>query len=435
MRRVTMSRVRAVLVLSACLLLCPAGLRASGFGINENSARVMGMGGAFTGVVDSAAAVYWNPAGLAQLQGLNLELGLTYITAAADYTGEVPGSSGAMASVDAKRGHFFLPSLHASYAISDRVVVGFGIYVPYGLTMEWPDRVNVGGGEVSWWGRGIVRKISLETIYFNPTAAIRLHRRVYLGLGFNAVRAAVDLERAVTFSDDLDDDIDFAFSADDVGFGATAGLLFRAIPDLINVGLTYRSGVNLAFKGEAAFTKDGDGAKVPASLRTTLVDGPARAELALPHVISVGIGAFPMEGLTVGFSIDVITWSSYDKLAISFPSTPALNQSEPKEWNNSITVRVGAEYEVLEKNLPLRLGFVFDQGPAPSATLGPELPDGDRYEFTLGVGYRVSRFSLDLAYQVLFTGKIDTHESVPLPGTYTSTAHLVGLSLGYSLDI
>ncbi len=424
-----------LLALSLALAAAPSAARGSGFGVNENSARVMGMGGAFVGVANSPAAIFWNPAGLAQLPGLNVELGLTYITAAADYTGEVPGASGASATVDAERGHFFLPNLHAAYALSDRVVAGFGVYVPYGLTMKWPDRVTVAGAERPWWGRGLVKEISLQTVYFNPTVAVRLHRRVSLGLGFVAARAAVSLKRAVTQSGDPADDIDFELSGDDVSFGATAGLLLHAIPELINVGLAYRGGVNFEFEGKAAFTRGGDGAGVPAGLRATLKDGPARASLALPHVISLGVGIFPMPALSVGFGIDLITWSTYDELAITFPEAPALNQTDEKAWSNSVALRIGAEYEVLRDNLPLRLGIIYDQGPIPAATLGPELPDGDRYELSLGAGYRLRGFSVDLAYQVLFTGKIDADDSAPLPGSYTSTAHLVGLSVGYSLDI
>lgn len=429
-----MNRTVAFLgTVSLGLLLGAPAARAAGFGINEHSARVMGMGGAFTGVADSPGALFFNPAGLAQLHGLSLELGVTLVTPGSSWTGTSPG--GTEVEVAARRGLFPLPNLHAAYRIHDRVAVGFGVYLPYGLTQEWDNTVTVDGKEVAWWGRDIVRKISLTTVYFNPAVAVKLHRRILVGLGFSVVKGAVTLERAVTFSSDLDDDIDFELSGDDVAFGATAGVLIKVLPDLLNLGVAFRSGVNFNFEGSAAFTKDGSGANVPLALRSILRDGPATADLNLPHVISFGIAAFPLAALTVGVNLDVVTWSSYDKLEIKFPDNSDLDSAERKDWNNALAFRIGAEYKVLGDNLPVRAGFIFDQSPVPDDTLGPELPDGNRYEFTVGVGYTLWGFSLDLAYQYLFTDKVKASETSPLPGTYQADAHLAGLSLGYTLDI
>jgi long-chain fatty acid transport protein len=407
--------------------------RGAGFGLNENSARVMGMGGAFTAIANSPAAIFCNPAGLATLDGLQLEAGVTMVAPFATYRGLVPGTATEV-TVDATKNLFWLPSLHASYRIHDRVAAGLGIYVPYGLTMEWPNEVDVNGQSVGWWGRGVIKKISLQTIYINPTVAVNLHKRIQLGAGVTIIKAAVGLEKAVTASASPADDVDVKLSGGDVSVGATAGVLVNVIPDLLNVGLAFRSGASFTFSGNAAFTKGGDPAAVPLGLRTQLVDGRVEADLSLPHVFSFGIAAFPLASLTIGFALDVITWSAYNKLAVRFLDTPALSSTEPKDWKNTLAVRIGAEYFVLPK-LPLRIGFIFDQGPTPSTTLGPDLPDGDRYEFTLGAGYKLWGFSVDLAYQFLLTGDLKTADSAPIQGTYTTTAHLLGLSLGYTLDI
>ena len=441
-----MKRIEFIVVFSIFgLLVGGSTARASGFAINENSARIMGMAGAFVGIADSPGTIFNNPAGLAQLDGLNIELGMTLVMPGASWSGTAP-STGSEVDVDAKKHLFPLPSLHASYRVHDRVAVGLGVYLPFGLTMEWPDQVDVGGADVDWWGRSIVRKIALRTLFVTPTVAVKLHRRVLMGLGFNIVAGDVTLERAVTFSANAADDVDFKMSGDDVSFGATAGLLVKVLPDLLNLGVSYRSGVNFTFQGNAVFTKDGEGKNVPVSLRDTLIDGPGSATLNLPHVISVGLAAFPTPALRVGLTVDVNTWSAYDKLEIKFADLTdesgivtqrrsQLNTSEPKHWRNTVTVRLGAEYEVLTNNLPVRLGFIFDQNPVPESTIGPELPDGNRYEFTAGVGYTMWGITADLAYQYLFSEKIKATDTSPLPGTYQADAHLVALSLAYNLDI
>jgi len=426
-------RYLTAIICSGALVLGSVEVQASGFGINEHSARVMGMGGAFTAVADSAAAGFWNPAGLATQTGFDVEAGMTMITPAATYTGIAPGTTTEV-DVSPVRHYFYLPNLHASYRIHDRVAAGLSLYVPYGLTMEWPAEASVGGVATPWWGRGIIKKISLQTVFINPNVAFKLHERIFIGGGVSIVKAAVTLERQVTLSDSAADDIDIELSGGDLAVSGTAGILVKVLPDLLNVGVGYRGGASFTFEGNAAFTKDGSASNIPAGLRTRLTDGPVEADLNLPHVISVGVAAFPIEPLIIGFNFDVITWSAYDKLAIRFLENSELDTSEPKEWRNTIAIRLGAEYKILPA-LPVRVGFIFDQGPPPSGTIGPELPDGDRYEFSLGVGYSWKGIRADLAYQYLTSGDIKPSEPAPLLGTYRADAHLLGISLGYKLDI
>ena len=428
-----MKRVFRTILLVGLCLLAPGIAGASGYGLNENSARVMGMGGAFTAVADGPGAIFANPAGIAQLDGLQVEAGIFLIAPTATYRGTSPDGEHdvEVGGVD----HIFpLPSVHATFRLHEHVAVGLGLYVPYGLTMEWPATVKVNGKEAGWWGRSLVRKVTLETVYVNPTVGLRLHDRLYLGVGFSVAAAAVTLERSVTLSDDPADDVDFIMSGDDVAFGVTAGMLVKVIPGQLNVGLCFRSGVAFTFEGNAAFTKGGSSTAVPAGLRSKLIDGAGSAELTTPHVVSFGAAAFPAAGLTVSFNLDVITWSSYDRLQIAFTDNQDLTTSEVKDWHNTLAVRLGAEYEVFSW-LPVRLGFVFDQSPVPETTLSPDLPDGDRYIFNLGVGYRWRGLSADLAYMFLFTGEVPTAQNNSLVGTYEASAHLVGLSLGYHLDI
>ena len=426
-------RIASMILLAGLSLLASGTVRASGYGLNENSARVMGLGGAFTAVADSPGTIYSNPAGIAQLDGLNIEAGITLIAPTASYIGKSPDGKHDV-EVGAVEQIFPLPSIYATYRLHERVAVGLGLYLPYGLTMEWPTTVKVGNKETGWWGRGLVRKVTLETIYLNPTVGVKLHERLYLGVGFTVAAAAVTLERSVTLSADPANDVDFKMSGDDLAFGATAGILVKVIPRLLNVGLSFRSGVAFTFEGNAAFTRGGSSAGVPAGLRSKLVDGAGTAELTTPHVISFGAAAFPSEGLTVSFNLDVITWSSYDKLQIAFSGNDELTSSEVKDWHNTMAIRVGAEYEVFSW-LPVRLGFIFDQSPVPETTLSPDLPDGDRYIFNLGLGYRWRDLSVDLAYMYLFTGQVSTAQNNALVGSYEAAAHLVGLSLGYRLDI
>ena len=84
------------------------------------------------------------------------------------------------------------------------------------------------------------------------------------------------------------------------------------------------------------------------------------------------------------------------------------------------------------KNLPVRLGLIFDQSPVPSTTVGPELPDADRYEITLGLGYTWGGFRADIAYLYLLTGDNDTAPTAPIVGQYRASTHVLAVSLAYN---
>src|SRR5512141_2591601 len=52
---------------------------AAGFRLLESGSKAMGMGFAFTAQADDPSAIYFNPAGLTQLKGQNLMVGVTYV--------------------------------------------------------------------------------------------------------------------------------------------------------------------------------------------------------------------------------------------------------------------------------------------------------------------------------------------------------------------
>ncbi|MCC6751357.1 MAG: outer membrane protein transport protein [Deltaproteobacteria bacterium] len=425
-----MRRALAFLLL-ALVAPCPAAL-ASGFLLDQHSARALGMGNAFTGLADTAAAAFFNPGGLGQLRGLHLEAGLALLAPSARYDGAAPGS-GAPVTIDAERQLFWLPHLHVAYRLHERVVAALSVHVPFGLGMAWPSTVSVGGESRAFWGRSIVRRIRLESVALAPTLALQVNRQVCVGFGISIVKAAVSLERAVTLSARLEDDVDVELSGGDVGFGMNAGVLFRAIPKLLHVGVSLRSGAPLTFNGKAAFTRAGRAELVPAGLRARLTDGPVKAPLDLPHVLSVGAVAFATPKLALALAMDVVTWNNFRELQLEFTENPELSVAEPKRWKTIVVVHLGAEYR-LRPNLPLRAGFVFKQSPVPADTLGPELPDGHRYEVSLGLSYAYRAFSADLAYLFMLTGRTPTAEVAPLPGEYRNQAHVAMLGLRYAWD-
>ena len=68
------SRARYIPAVLLALAL-PACLFANGFDIYEQSAKAVGLGGAFIAQADDPSAIFFNPAGIVQLDGTQLSVG------------------------------------------------------------------------------------------------------------------------------------------------------------------------------------------------------------------------------------------------------------------------------------------------------------------------------------------------------------------------
>jgi long-subunit fatty acid transport protein len=95
-----------------------------------------------------------------------------------------------------------------------------------------------------------------------------------------------------------------------------------------------------------------------------------------------------------------------------------------------VTLRLGVDWATPKPGLSARAGFIFDQNPAPSETLAPSLPDGNRLDFALGLGYRWSWLKADVGYLLVYflPAEATTGREGP-EGTYRSLAQLFGLTL------
>jgi long-chain fatty acid transport protein len=130
-----------------------------------------------------------------------------------------------------------------------------------------------------------------------------------------------------------------------------------------------------------------------------------------------------------------VQWNAYKTLDLNLPA-PVGKISEVKKWNDGTTVRVGAEYKY-SPEITLRGGLIMDLTPQPSSTTEPMLPDADRYDISLGGSYKIdNNWHVDASYMlVLFSDKtvgVGIPNNSLHPGTYSSTAHVISVNVGYA---
>jgi len=419
--------MRRILATVFLVCLCSASAYSSGFSIYEASVRANGMLGAFTAYADHASTIYYNPAGISGLEGLQVSGGATIIAPRSSFRGPFPSNTpypGSQRKYEMKDENFVVPNFYATYQIKDRLSAGVGVYAPYGLGTEW---------DQNWVGRTEAIKTSVETIFVQPTVAYTLPDfgigKVKVGAGLMiAAYGKVELTRAVENFAVQNDIFDLKGDLEKPAFGYNLGLLIQP-SDKVTLGFTYRSKVKTEYSGDANF---GD---LPSSQFPNGVSGGTTLEL--PANWSAAINVKPMEDLS--FELDYVWWgwSSYDELVIEFDQTiPAFGSDQlpsTRGYENSYQLRLGGEYKNAGvEGLDLRAGIAYDQTPLPTKYMDPTLPDSDRWLFSGGLSYDITQnFSIDAAYIFIRAKERTNRESLNgFHGVYNTYANLP--SLGFT---
>ena len=380
--------------------------RAAGIAVDLHSARGVGMAGAQVGLVDDAAAIYFNAAGIAQGQGLEFMIGDSPIipTFKATPTGgqEISGITNIIPP----------PHIYFTYGISDEWTVGIGVFSPFGLKVEW---------EPDWVGRTIITSADLRTYDINPTVAYR-YGPFRIGAGFQLVRSTVELKKDI--GPLAGQFVNVQLGAGTWGYGGNVGVQYEAIAKVLQVGVHYRSAVKLDFTGKAHFDN------VPPPYAATFVDQSAKTSVTLPHNVAFGIAVRPIPELALDFDVNYFTWQQFQAIDIRFDN-PTLNTYEYKGWSHSWNYRIGGEY-TLSEHVQLRLGLLYDKTPSGTYTLLPDVPDADRLNMAIGGTYRWGAFRIDAGYQyILFFGQTSTNPY--FPAEYSANAHVISLTFGFKI--
>jgi len=419
--------MRRILATIGLVLICSASAYSSGFSIYEASVRANGMLGAFSAYADHVSTIYYNPAGMAGLDGFRVSGGATIIAPRSTFRGPFPSSTpypGSQGKYEMKEQNFFVPNFYASYQIKDGLTAGIGVYAPYGLGTKWDE---------NWVGRTEAIETSIETIFVQPTVAYKLPEfgigNVQVGAGLMiAAYGEVKLSRGVEDFGVQNDIFSLNGDLEKPAFGYNLGLLWEPT-DMVSLGFTYRSKVEVEFNGDADF------GGLPTALFPSNTGGGTTLEL--PSNWAAGLNVAPTKNLSLEVDYVWWGWSSYDELAIKFDQTiPAFNSNElvsKRGYENSYQIRVGGEYtNAGVEGLDIRAGISYDQSPLPTKYIDPTLPDSDRWLFSGGLTYDIiPSLSVDAAYIFIRAKeRVNRSSENGLHGVYNTYANLP--SLGFT---
>lgn len=408
-------RFIATLALSsalASLLATPA--IAGGFYVQEQSSIEAGR--AYSGeaaAADSGATIFFNPAGMTELEGINIEAGgqLLFVTARQENAGSsrtYPGAPGTFPVTGSDGGNPFaqpipIPSFYASAQVSDRVWVGLGVNSPFGVASGYDD---------DFFGRFDAVQADLLTFNVQPSVAVKLTDNLSVGGGIDIQYIDTTLVNALPNLSPTAGDGRFQIDGDDISLGFNVGAILKAGP--LRFGAHYRSQVEHLLEGPLEIS----GLAGPLAAQNGTYD--ATTPITMPDITTLSVAIDP-GGKWRGYaSARHYDWSDFDR--IDFITAELPTTSSPQNYTDSMSIAAGGEYDFSER-LTLRAGSMWDESPVGDIFRSTRVPDGDRIWASAGATYRLSgHMAVNLAYSHVFVASEPVNRvSNFYPGTPAQT--------------
>ncbi|NJM90789.1 MAG: hypothetical protein HC863_00385 [Myxococcales bacterium] len=401
-------------LLSSALLLCgSAGVAsANAFVLNDFSAKATGRGDATIATSSDGSAIVYNVAGIASQTGFNFYVGGSLIKATGSYT---DSSTGIKTDTDSPMA--ITPGAYLTARVASSVVVGLGFHTPFGSRIEWPSDAPTSDEITSQ---------ALRTYFITPSVGIDLGKYVpglQFGAGLDLVPATVELNQNVFFGETQGT---AKLGGNAFGIGGRLGVMYhpRALPR-VSLGAVYRSQVKLDFEGDGDFD-------ISSPYRGQLPpDGPIKTSVTLPQSFGFGLAVRPSDRIEVEANGMWMGWSSYDRIVVDFPG--GAQSVSARNYEDRLSVRLGAEFKAIPSKLDLRVGYMYDPTPIPADTLNATLPDANRHDLTVGGSYHFGNYNLDVGLLWVTPSDKDTSDEPYMPvnkGTFGVEVFLGSVSFG-----
>jgi long-chain fatty acid transport protein len=298
-------------------VLSPLALQGSGTRIYCQDAAALAQGNAFAATADNASAIYYNPAGITQLEGQNFRGGLMLTLYDFDYHSDAGRH---LDTIEHLRG---APQLFYTYSPEKLPLsFGLGVYSPYGLGHDWPDDSPF---------RTLVTRIDLLYATINPVVAWKVCDRLSLAVGPTLNYAQLDSRRGLVVPGD-----EFRFRGDGFAPGFNAGLLW-AVHEKHHFGVSYRSATTVVFRGHTSvenLTPDIPG--LPPSGRQE-----ASLELPFPQNATVAWSYRPTPAWNLEFDVQ---WTDWDHLNTATLKQPYGDLPQVFNWHSTFEFNWGVTH-------------------------------------------------------------------------------------------
>jgi long-chain fatty acid transport protein len=379
---------RALMSSAAVAVLMIAGqAHAAGFYLEDQSTK--GSGRAFSGEASDfgSESLFYNPASIAGLTGLEFSSSATAILAGSKITDDgssitrpgqattpVGGAPRAYNPVEPG----VIPSAAIAYGLPHNFSVGLSVTSPFSFATKYD------GDSFARYAADTTRLITIDV---QPTIAWRPVK--WLGIGAGPV---IEYSNAI-FSSALPqltpgpDGFEY-LHGDGWNAGYAAGAQIHP-NDQVTVGVSYRSKIDHTLNGGVQVS----GLTGLLQLAGANVSEAAQAKFTTPWTATFGVrwkvtNKLTLEGQGVRFG-----WSDFNQIQLS--PAPLTNVAE--NYHDTTSGAIGLDYDVTPR-WTVRTGVQYDPTPTPNVGRDARVPDADRFLFAVGTSYKATqRLMLDAA--------------------------------------
>jgi len=341
---------------------------AAGYYLPNQDAFATARGNAFVATADSAAAVFYNPAGMTQLTSQEYEVGVYSIMLGNEAT--INGVTS-----DAKDELQAAPHLYYVRPYNDRLSFGFGLNSPFGLGTDWGRDTNF---------TSVVTEARLMYVSTTAAVAYKLTDQFSIGGSLSLNYADLTLEQGPAGPGSF-----LRFTGDDFGFSGS--LSFRWQPHeqhAFGVNYSTKSSFDLDGKTESNFLPG---------------DNSAGLDFMTPARIAAGYSYRPAPGWNIEANVEWLNWDELNDLTLQSDS---IGGAMPVafDWKSSFIYEIGASYTTPDGYI-FAAGYDFNANSQPDENFTPGVSDADRHWFNVGFGRKCDCFSWMLAYQFGYSNR------------------------------
>lgn len=375
-------RVLGGLAASFLILLGSGSAHGDGFRIPYHGGAAAGQAEAFSAQADDPSALFYNPAGLARLRGVQSGIGVNLVGGYTSFTSPTGlrsrGDFGETLAFPPPANFYLTANLKdLGFEALGPLNVGLGLDSPYGLATRWPDPTPFSD---------VVTRAKLPLLDIKPTLAYRINDHLSIGLGADIYTFAsfigaggYELQSINPYLGKTELNMDGTTAGFNASLLLTPWLTEDGKPRL-NLGFVYRSGAKLPLHGH--LTAGG--------VRMT-----ANSAANLPEVITAALAYWPLRDAShewkLEYDMDFVGWDTFRSFDLYVSGLPP--QHTPLDWRSTYTLSAGTEFKWLkpdplpEWEVALRGGYQRSNNAVPSNTFSPTVPDSNWNLIAVGLGF------------------------------------------------
>lgn len=382
--------------------ICPLG--AVGFRLPNQDPEGIARGNAFAATADNPSAIYYNPAGITQLEGQNLSLGSYFISTDVHYDSFTGESASTKTSFQA------VPQIYYTFSPKDSPFsYGLGVYAPYGLGIDYDKDTPFST---------VAEKGKILYATLNPVIAYEVNSTLSVAAGLTLNYSEASLQRRIG----LVPNDEFEFEGNGFALGFNLGALWNPIPEW-SFGLNFRSPTKVEYSGTS----------IAEPFSTT---SKTTTDLDYPMYIVGGVSYRPNDKWNFEFNLDWTDWDSVNDAR--FVGTFGGPQTFAFRYKSSFMYEFGITRQLVD-GYYLSAGYIYSENSVPDRTFTPLNPDSDLHLLSLGFGHRGECFSWAIGYHFAYNGgRTVTGNVTSSPigetsdGKYTTFNNAVNVSCRYS---